>query len=88
MRTVQANGTASDFTGGRTDQQRRGETAATEAGQQQETQERERGRGSRQQAAATVKILYSNVQSVFNKLNELAAYAAEENPDFILLTET
>ena len=28
------------------------------------------------------------MQSVFNKLNELAAYAAEENPDFILLTET
>ena len=59
-----------------------------ETGQQQETQERERGRGSGQQAAAAVKILYSNVQSVFNKLNEPAAYAAEENPDFILLTET
>ena len=35
-----------------------------------------------------VKILYSNVQSIFNKFNELAAYAAEEDPDFILLTET
>ena len=35
-----------------------------------------------------VKIMYSNVQSVFNKLNELASYVADENPDFILLTET
>ena len=35
-----------------------------------------------------MKILYTNVQSVFNKLNELAAYATEVQPDFILLTET
>ena len=28
------------------------------------------------------------MQSVFNKLNKLASCAAEERPDFILLTET
>ena len=36
----------------------------------------------------TVKIMYSNVQSIFNKLNEITTFVVEVKPDFILLTET
>ena len=56
---------------------------------QQEDAERERGRGrAGQQETAPLRLLYTNVRSVFNKLDELATLANEEKPDFILLTET
>ena len=32
--------------------------------------------------------MYTNAQSIFGKLNELSAYAADMKPDFILVTET
>jgi hypothetical protein len=35
-----------------------------------------------------LRISYSNAQSIFSKLNELSAYAVENKPDIILLTET
>ena len=46
------------------------------------------GGGQEQQEAAALKLLYTNAQSVFGKLNELSAQAADTRPDFILLTET
>ena len=56
---------------------------------QQEDEEWERRRGrAGHKAAAPLRLLYTNVQSVFNKLDELSALAAEDCPDFILLTET
>jgi hypothetical protein len=36
----------------------------------------------------TVKFLYTNAQSVQNKIRELEALADDLDPDFILLTET
>ena len=32
--------------------------------------------------------MYTNIQSVFSKINELAVYAVDSSPDIILLTET
>ena len=46
------------------------------------------GGGQEQQEAVALKLLYTNAQSVFGKLNELSAQAADTRPDFILLTET
>jgi hypothetical protein len=36
----------------------------------------------------TVRVLYTNAQSIFNKLDKLTATTAEDEPDIILLTET
>ena len=35
-----------------------------------------------------MKIMYTNIQSVFSKINELTVYAVDQSPDIILLTET
>ena len=32
--------------------------------------------------------MYTNIQSVFSKINELTVYAVDQSPDIILLTET
>ena len=45
-------------------------------------------RGTKHQETETVRIIYTNAQSILGKLNELAAYAVDEKPDFILLTES
>jgi hypothetical protein len=37
---------------------------------------------------STVKVLYTNAQSINCKLGELAAVAQESEPDIVLLTET
>ena len=55
---------------------------------QQKDEELGGRRGQGQQEATIMKIMYTNVQSIHGKLNELSAYAAEAKPDFILLTET
>ena len=44
-------------------------------------------RGTKHQETETVRIIYTNAQSILGKLNELATYAVDEKPDFILLTE-
>ena len=56
--------------------------------EQQEDEELGRGRGSKQQETAILKIMYTNAQSILGKLNEISAYTSDEKPDFILLTET
>ena len=35
-----------------------------------------------------MKIFYTNIQSVFSKLNELIVYTVDHSPDIVLLTET
>ena len=35
-----------------------------------------------------LKIFYTNIQSVFSKLNELIVYTVDHSPDIVLLTET
>ena len=35
----------------------------------------------------TLKVLYTNAQSILGKLNELAAIVSEEKADIILITE-
>ena len=35
-----------------------------------------------------LKILYTNIQSVFSKINEIVVNTVDQNPDIILLTET
>jgi hypothetical protein len=47
-----------------------------------------RGQGATQEQSKTIKVLYTNAQSVNSKLGELAAVAQESEPDIILLTET
>ena len=63
---------------------------ADQAKQQQEREES--GRGGRSGAPVPepeiLKILYTNIQSITSKINELALNAADSNPDIILLTET
>ena len=39
-------------------------------------------------APKTLKIFYTNAQSIVNKINELSAYLVGEEPDLILITET
>jgi hypothetical protein len=46
------------------------------------------GQGTAQEQSQTVKILYTNAQSINSKLGELAAVAQDSKPDIILLTET
>jgi hypothetical protein len=59
-----------------------------------ETQQRRRdgdgvgGRGASEEQSQTIKILYTNAQSVSSKLNELSAVSQDLKPDVILLTET
>ncbi len=48
----------------------------------------EGGQGATQEQSQTVKVLYTNAQSINCKLGELAAVAQESEPDIILLTET
>ena len=63
---------------------------ADQAKQQQEREES--GRGGRSGAPVPepeiLKILFTNIQSITSKINELALNAADSNPDIILLTET
>ena len=61
-----------------------------QAGQQQK---REEQRGDRRGGRATapepeiLRILYTNIQSIQSKINELEAHVADLDPDIILLTE-
>jgi hypothetical protein len=71
-----------------------GRTRPTEREQWDEQQanqgQRDDLRGGRpsQDQTEELKILYSNVQSLFGKLNELMTTTSILNPDIILLTET
>ena len=56
--------------------------------EQQEEQELGGGQRPEQQETEILKIMYTNAQSILGKLQELSAYAADEGPDFILLTES
>ena len=46
------------------------------------------GAAATTQETQTVKLMYTNAQSVLNKVKELAAYVVEAEPDIIFLTET
>ena len=70
----------------------RGPGGEEQTEQQQEAEElRQRGRGGGAVQVAKpeiLKILYTNIQSVFSKINELIVNAVDQCPDIILLTET
>ena len=66
-------------------------------GEKQEEQQKRKGdrvrvghrvSGAKEQEHKTIKILYTNAQSVQNKIQELEVLASELDPDLILLTET
>ena len=63
----------------------------------EETREPRNGRGGpgsrtqpepQKETIGTLKVLYSNVQSICNKIDELKCTVDEQDPDVIILTET
>ena len=71
-----------EFPGANRDEERQ------EQQQKNEEQQCGGGWGTGQQETAVLRLAYTNAQSIFSKLDELAAYAAVNKPDIILLTET
>ena len=63
-----------------------------QAGQQQKREEqqgaRRGGGGATDPEPKILRILYTNIQSIESKINELEAHVADLDPDIILLTET
>ena len=68
----------------------RGPDGKNQACQQQEAEKLRKGGGGAalNTKQEILKILYTNIQSVFSKINELAVQAVDQCPDIILLTET
>ena len=65
--------------------------AEGQAGQQQEEAELREGQrrgGASAPEPEILTVLYTNIQSVFSKINELSVSAVDSSPDIILLTET
>ncbi len=68
---------------------RSGTTREEQAGEQQQQENAEPGGGGgTSDPPEILKIMYTNIQSVFYKINELTVYAVDQSPDIILLTET
>ena len=67
---------------------RHGPVREEQVGQQQTTEEPRQGHGGGDAAFIAkpeiLKILYTNIQSVFSKINELTVEAVDQNPDIIL----
>jgi hypothetical protein len=88
------NTKSGDATGSPEQEEREG----VQAGGQREEQQRGSGqrggdgggggRGDQQPRKQTLKILYSNVQSLPGKLNEIEAVLQDLEPDIVLFTET